>query len=93
MADPRTSHAVGRRGGARGGERGRSRSRRPTRRPIPPPNTPIKHVVVIFGENQSFDHYFGTYPNATERDARRAARSSTGPATPVRSTLQTPVDC
>ncbi|WP_269082498.1 alkaline phosphatase family protein [Aneurinibacillus tyrosinisolvens] len=26
--------------------------------------TPIKHVVVIFGENVSFDHYFGTYPNA-----------------------------
>ena len=24
----------------------------------------IKHVVVIFGENISFDHYFGTYPNA-----------------------------
>lgn len=24
----------------------------------------IKHVVVIFGENESFDHYFGTYPNA-----------------------------
>jgi phospholipase C len=28
-------------------------------------STPIKHVVVIFGENESFDHYFGTYPNAT----------------------------
>ncbi|TDY22187.1 phospholipase C [Paraburkholderia sp. BL6665CI2N2] len=27
--------------------------------------TPIKHVVVIFGENVSFDHYFGTYPNAS----------------------------
>lgn len=27
--------------------------------------TPIKHLVVIFGENESFDHYFGTYPNAT----------------------------
>src|SRR5690242_19239445 len=26
--------------------------------------TPIKHVVVIFGENVSFDHYFGTYPHA-----------------------------
>ena len=24
--------------------------------------TPIKHVVVIFDENVSFDHYFGTYP-------------------------------
>lgn len=26
--------------------------------------TPIKHVVVILDENQSFDHYFGTYPHA-----------------------------
>ncbi len=24
----------------------------------------IKHIVVIFPENISFDHYFGTYPNA-----------------------------
>ena len=27
--------------------------------------TPIKHLIVIYGENVSFDHYFGTYPNAT----------------------------
>ncbi|HEY3942777.1 MAG TPA: alkaline phosphatase family protein [Acidimicrobiales bacterium] len=26
--------------------------------------TPIKHLVVIFDENVSFDHYFGTYPVA-----------------------------
>jgi phospholipase C len=30
--------------------------------------TPIKHVVVIYDENISFDHYFGTYPNATNAD-------------------------
>jgi phospholipase C len=30
-----------------------------------PTATPIKHVVIIFGENESFDHYFGTYPQAT----------------------------
>ncbi len=29
-----------------------------------PTTTPIKHVVVIFQENVSFDHYFGTYPYA-----------------------------
>ena len=29
-----------------------------------PTNTPIKHIVVIFQENVSFDHYFATYPNA-----------------------------
>ena len=26
--------------------------------------TPIQHVVIIFDENNSFDHYFGTYPVA-----------------------------
>ncbi len=26
--------------------------------------TPIEHIVIIFQENVSFDHYFGTYPNA-----------------------------
>src|SRR5271170_1661798 len=31
----------------------------------PATTTPIKHLVVIFDENNSFDHYFGTYPNAT----------------------------
>src|SRR4051794_13440199 len=30
----------------------------------PAPKTPIEHVVVIFDENVSFDHYFGTYPTA-----------------------------
>src|SRR5271154_3256455 len=28
------------------------------------PTTPIKHLVVIFQENNSFDHYFGAYPVA-----------------------------
>jgi len=27
-------------------------------------NTAIQHLVVIFNENISFDHYFGTYPVA-----------------------------
>ena len=27
--------------------------------------SPIKHLVVIFQENVSFDHYFATYPNAS----------------------------
>jgi phospholipase C len=30
-----------------------------------PTATPIKHLVVIFGENESFDHYFGAYPQAS----------------------------
>jgi len=29
-----------------------------------PTTTPIEHLVVIFQENVSFDHYFATYPNA-----------------------------
>ena len=28
----------------------------------------IKHIVVIYDENISYDHYFGTYPNATNQD-------------------------
>jgi phospholipase C len=34
--------------------------------------TPIKHVIVIFGENISFDHYFGTYPYATNPEGEPA---------------------
>ena len=33
--------------------------------------TPIKHVVVIFQENVSFDHYFATYPNAANAPGER----------------------
>src|ERR1700753_2716463 len=32
------------------------------------PATPIQHLVVIFDENESFDHYFGTYPYAANSD-------------------------
>jgi phospholipase C len=32
--------------------------------PSAPTATPIKHLVVIFQENVSFDHYFATYPQA-----------------------------
>jgi phospholipase C len=33
--------------------------------------TPIKHLVVIFQENVSFDHYFGTYPVAANTDGTK----------------------
>jgi phospholipase C len=36
---------------------------KPTRL-MPATATPIQHLVVIFQENISFDHYFGTYPVA-----------------------------
>src|SRR5579871_2874694 len=32
--------------------------------------TPIQHVVVIFQENVSFDHYFATYPTAANTDGQ-----------------------
>ncbi|HET7018994.1 MAG TPA: alkaline phosphatase family protein [Streptosporangiaceae bacterium] len=35
--------------------------------PEPVTATPIKHLVVIFDENVSFDHYFGTYPYAANQ--------------------------
>ena len=33
--------------------------------------SPIKHLVVIFDENVSYDHYFGTYPEAANTDGTR----------------------
>jgi phospholipase C len=42
--------------------------------------TPIKHVVVIFQENVSFDHYFGTYPNATNADGQTFTAKGHTPA-------------
>ena len=30
-----------------------------------PKATRIQHLVIVFQENISFDHYLGTYPNAT----------------------------
>ena len=41
----------------------------------------IKHVVVIFGENVSFDHYFGTYPNALNNPGGTPFTAATG--TPI----------
>jgi phospholipase C len=43
--------------------------------------TPIKHVVVIYGENVSFDHYFGTYPNATNPTGEPAFTAASGTPT------------
>ena len=43
--------------------------------------TPIKHLVVIFQENVSFDHYFATYPVAANPsgEPRFIARSTCEP--------------
>jgi phospholipase C len=37
----------------------------------PKTKTPIKHLVVLFDENVSFDHYFGTYPHAANTDGTK----------------------
>ncbi|MGD0736586.1 MAG: alkaline phosphatase family protein [Terracidiphilus sp.] len=54
------------------------------------PVTPIQHVIVIFGENISYDHYFATYPsiaysaadsaNAGEIYQTNFPKSATAPA-------------
>ena len=44
-------------------------------------STPIKHVVVIFQENVSFDHYFGTYPVATNPASEPAFHARRGTPT------------
>ncbi len=41
--------------------------------------TPIKHLVIIFQENVSFDHYFGTYPKAANTSGQRFRASSDTP--------------
>jgi phospholipase C len=46
----------------------------------PTPTTPIKHVVVIFQENVSFDHYFGTYPNAANTSGQPFSPAAGTPA-------------
>ncbi|MGL6235631.1 MAG: phospholipase C [Segniliparus sp.] len=53
-------------------------------------STPIKHLVVIFPENISFDHYFATYPHAANADGEKlqgsdedAPKFVADPATPT----------
>src|SRR5579862_3922440 len=50
-------------------------------RPVVSTGTPIQHVVVIFQENVSYDHYFGTYPNALNTDPSEPSFTP-DPATP-----------
>ena len=55
-----------------------------------PTKTKIKHLVVIFGENISFDHYFGTYPSAANLAGQPPFVAATG--TPAVNGLTTPLD-
>jgi len=49
--------------------------------------TPIKHIVIIYQENESFDHYFGTYPYAANPTGETAFVAS--PGTPAVNGLNT----
>jgi phospholipase C len=42
-------------------------------------STPIKHLVVIFQENVSFDHYFASYPVAANTDGTKFTASRNTP--------------
>jgi phospholipase C len=57
-----------------------------TATPTPAATTPIQHLVVIFQENVSFDHYFGTYPTATNSSGQQFAAK---PGTPAVNGLST----
>jgi phospholipase C len=52
--------------------------------------TPIKHLVVIFQENVSFDHYFGTYPKAQNLAGETPFTAKKN--TPSVNSLATPLD-
>jgi phospholipase C len=51
-------------------------------------STPIKHLVVLFDENESFDHYFGTYPFAANTDGTKFVAK---PGTPTVNGLYTKI--
>jgi phospholipase C len=51
-------------------------------------STPIKHLVVLFDENVSFDHYFGTYPYAANTDGTKFVAK---PGTPTVNGLYTKI--
>ncbi|MBO0773986.1 MAG: alkaline phosphatase family protein [Actinobacteria bacterium] len=40
--------------------------------------TPIKHLVIIYDENHSFDNYFGTYPRALNPPGEPAFQAAPG---------------
>jgi phospholipase C len=52
--------------------------------------TPIKHLVVIFNENRSFDHYFGTYPNALNPEGEPRFEPAKNTPTDINNLLSNP---
>ena len=52
--------------------------------------TPIKHLVVVFNENRSFDHYFGTYPNALNVEGEPRFEPAKATPTQINNLLSSP---
>ncbi len=50
-----------------------------------PTATPIKHIIIIYDENVSFDHYFATYPQAANPSGE--PKFTAQPHTPQANTL------
>jgi phospholipase C len=51
---------------------------------------PIKHLVVVFNENVSFDHYFGTYPNALNPEGEPLFEPAKNTQRDINNLLSTP---
>jgi len=59
------------------------------------PNTlntkyPIKHLVVVFNENVSFDHYFGTYPSVLDVGGEPDFKAAKNTPTDINNYLSNP---
>jgi phospholipase C len=52
--------------------------------------TPIKHLVVIFNENISFDHYFGTYPSQLDVEGEPVVKIAKNTQTDINTLLSNP---
>jgi phospholipase C len=52
--------------------------------------TPIKHLVIVFNENRSFDHYFGTYPNALNVEGEPRFEPAKATPTQINNLLSSP---
>src|ERR1700735_5416820 len=55
-----------------------------------PTKTPIKHLIVVFNENRSFDHYFGTYPNALNVEGEPRFEPAKNTPTQINNLLSSP---
>ena len=62
----------------------------PPASPTAATTTPVQHMVVIFQENVSFDHYFATYPVAANNSPFEPAFTA-APGTPTVNGLSGPL--